>query len=977
VSMREFTIPAVVTGAALGLVFAASSLYLVLKIGMTVSASIPVAVLAITLFKAFSKVTGLRKATILENNVTQTAGSAGESIAFGVGVTMPALMMLGFHMDLARVMVVSVLGGLLGILAMIPLRRAFIVKMHGKPGQPGTLLFPEGTACAQVLISGEKGGSAGKLVFFGFGLAFLHKLVVEGMFLLSAVVKFPFTFINKTAEFAQDMASELLGVGYIIGLRTSAMMMGGAVLGYLVIIPMIFFIGEHSDTVVPPGEKLIKDMSVKDIRNAYLLYVGAGCVATAGIISMLKTMPMIVRGLIASVRGAKGGPVAAGPVKRTDNDMSMKVVLFGSLGLVGLLTIFLAQQVDPVKAVLGAGLVVVFGFLFVTVSSRLTGEIGSSSNPISGMTIATLMLTCLLFVSLGMTSVEERVLALCVAAVVCVASSNGGSTAQSLKTGFLVGGTPKAGQYAILVGALTSALVIGGTLILLNESKTIYSQRPDLLPAVTLTPAEVGRLKQTERYEGAEYAAFDTRNEELTKPAGDYVPRPEVAAAKEGRYLVERETGKIRYLKDPTILGKLDARDDGTPVTRIDAPKTQLMSIIINGVLKQELNWSMVGLGAMIALMLELCGVSALAFAVGLYVPISVSSPIFLGGIVRWLVDKKFAREGAAAMAAAGDDPEKKAAAEVETLRKTETSGGVLLASGYIAGGSIAGMLLAFMAFSENWPGDLGQYQYGKVPFGQVATLEQAADTYAQQTLGYDRAALEAEVTHDNLAAFEKIALQVKPGDLRLGRLGVMVRQADKKPKVAEQPPTLTPTEKKLAELNALRDEVIELSADETYQWVTVKAGTVLKVPGVEPITAPATVTIGQIANDLFHDPKPDTAKQIAELNTLTLGVKEGADPLTVPVPAGTEIRVPKRLVVETDTPLPALASQVLGRERYAPRLFKANATVLELPKELPAAARLTKPQSDWPSIMAFVGLMVILLVVGLRAAKEEEPETR
>ncbi len=968
VTMREFTWSAVVTGAALGLVFAASSLYLVLKIGMTVSASIPVAVLAITLFKAFSRVTGLRQATILENNVTQTAGSAGESIAFGVGVTMPALMMLGFHMDLARVMVVSVLGGLLGILAMIPLRRAFIVKMHGKPGQPGTLLFPEGTACAQVLISGEKGGATGKTVFFGFGLAFLHKLIVEGMALLMGTFKYPLTFINKSAVFAQEMASELLGVGYIIGMRTSSMMMGGAVLGYLVIIPLIYFIGEHSDTILPPGEKLIKDMSVKQIRDSYLLFIGAGCVATAGIISMVKTLPMIVRGLLASLRGPKGGPAAEGPVKRTDNDMSMKVVLFGSLGLVGLLTVFLAQQVDPVKALLGAGLVVVFGFLFVTVSSRLTGEIGSSSNPISGMTVATLMLTCLIFVSLGMTSVEERVLALCVAAVVCVASSNGGSTAQSLKTGFLVGGTPKAGQYAILVGALLSAVVIGGMLILLNDSKTIYSQRPDVLPAVTLTPAEVARLKQSESYGGVSYAAFDTRNEELTKPAGDYVPRPEVAAAKDGRYLVERDTGKIRYLKDPNIMGKLEARDDGTPVTRIDAPKTQLMSIIINGVLKQELNWSMVGLGAMIALMLELCGVSALAFAVGLYVPIQYSAPIFLGGLIRFFVDMKFATEGAAAVKAAGNDPEKRAAAELEALRKTETSGGVLMASGYIAGGSIAGMLLAFMAFSEDLPGDMAQYQYGTVPFGHAATLEQAADEYAQRQLGYDRAALEAEVARAEAAKMAEFAKLIRVSVTPPGGMQVIGKLT---PKVASQPEKKSPSEKKLAALNTLRDEVKELSENEPYNWVTVKAGTALKVPGVEPLTVSKPTTIGAIAKDIYNDSSPETAKQIAELNTITLGVKEGADPLTVAVPGDTEIKIPARFLVEADTPLPKLAGQLLGRERKAPQLFKSNAAVLELPKELPAEAKLTKPQPEWPSVLAFAGLMAVLLVVGLRTPKE------
>ncbi len=250
--MPEFTLPAVLSGTFLGLIFAASSLYLVLKVGMTVSASIPVAVLAITLFRALTKAFGLRRATILENNITQTAGSAGESIAFGVGVTMPALMMLGFDMDLTRVMVVSILGGVLGILAMIPLRRAFIVKMHGRPGQPGTLLYPEGTACAQVLIAGEAGGTTGAAVFLGFGIAFLHKWLTIGLNVIKETISIPVKAISKAAVFSGDMASEMLGVGYIIGVRTSSIMMGGAVLGYLVIIPMIYFIGKHSSEPIPP-----------------------------------------------------------------------------------------------------------------------------------------------------------------------------------------------------------------------------------------------------------------------------------------------------------------------------------------------------------------------------------------------------------------------------------------------------------------------------------------------------------------------------------------------------------------------------------------------------------------------------------------------------------------------------------------------------------------------------------------------------
>jgi putative OPT family oligopeptide transporter len=762
--MPEFTWSAVLLGTSLGLIFAASSLYLVLKVGMTVSASIPVAVLAITLFRAFSSAFGFRRATILENNIVQTSGSAGESIAFGVGVTMPALLMLGFDMDLPRVMIVSILGGILGILAMIPLRRAFIVKMHGRPGQPGTLLYPEGVAAAQVLISGEKGGTTGATVFVGFGIAFVHKFLTIGLNALRETIAVPIGVINKAAVFSADMASELLGVGYIIGMRTGAIMMGGAVLGYLVLIPTIYFVGENATVVIPPSsEKLIKDMSIGEIRNNYLLFIGAGCVASAGLISMARTLPMIYRSArsgMASVRG--GGMGGEGAVRRTDNDMPMTVVIFGSLGLLVLLAAFLMTEVGLVSAVLGGLLVLLFGFLFVTVSSRLTGEIGSSSNPISGMTTATLMVTCLIFLGLGMVSPRDRVLALSVAAVVCIAASNGGTTAQSLKTGFLVGGTPRAMQWAILFGALISALVIGGTLLAFNAAGTVYSDDVEYLPLevtpgssevisrdeldslkkkekhqgkeylvivkaadkkiylvepgtgkvaaiklpVVLNSEERKRLEDRETYQGKEYLILDTRREFFVKKKDDDPKKGDRAelikvpdgTAPEGRFLVDPDTGRVVFIKDPTI-GGIITEHNGVKTTRFPAPKTKIMQIIIDGVLTLKLNWSLVLIGAMIAVTLELCGVSSLAFAVGLYVPIQYSVPIFIGGILRWGVDAYQARQSAATVAAAGDDPEARARAEIEAIRKSETSPGVLLASGYIAGGSLAGVVVAFLEF--------------------------------------------------------------------------------------------------------------------------------------------------------------------------------------------------------------------------------------------------------------------------------------
>ncbi|MER3416907.1 MAG: oligopeptide transporter, OPT family [Gemmataceae bacterium] len=718
--LPEFTLGALVTGTALGLIFAASSLYLVLKVGMTVSASIPVAVLAITLFRWLSRAFGLRRATILENNIVVTSGSAGESIAFGVGVTMPALLFLGFDMDLARVMVVSVLGGLLGILAMIPLRRAFIVRLHGRPGQPGTLLYPEGVAAAQVLISGEKGGMTGATVFIGFAIAFVHKFATIGVQMLKETVQIPIAWINRAAVLAGDMASELLGVGYIIGLRTAGIMMAGAVLGYLVIIPTIYFVGQYAPTVIPPSsEKKIGEMSISELRNNYLLYMGAGCVAAAGIISMGRTLPLIVKSVrsgLATVRSGTVGP--GGGVRRTDDDMSLRVALWGSLGLLGLLAAFLVPEVGPISAILGALLVLFFGFLFVTVSARLTGEIGSTSNPISGMTTATLMITCLIFLALGMTSPKERVLALSVAAVVCIAASNGGTVAQALKTGFLVGGTPRSMQYAILIGALVSALVIGGTLLLFNAAGTVYTDDPQYLlkdargDVLVLTPEELERLRtaigETERYGNKEYLVFDTRREAFSVARGDrreLVKVPE-GLAPEGRFLIDPETRRVSYLKDPVIGGKLKtlpaAPSPDAPtreLTRFDAPKTQVMKIIIDGVLTQKLNWTLVLIGAMIAITLELCGVASLPFAVGVYVPIQFSVPIFIGGLLRWGVDRYLEKQTAAELAAAGDDPEARARAEIEAIQRTETSPGVLLASGYVAGGSMAGVVVAFLEF--------------------------------------------------------------------------------------------------------------------------------------------------------------------------------------------------------------------------------------------------------------------------------------
>jgi putative OPT family oligopeptide transporter len=756
--MPEFTWSAVLVGAVLGIIFGASSLYLVLKIGITVSASIPVAVLSITLFRWLGHAFGLRNRTILENNIVQTAGSAGESIAFGVGVTMPALMLIGFEMEWSRVMLVSVLGGLLGILMMIPLRRAFIVHLHGKPGEPGKLLYPEGTACAQVLISGDKGGASGKMVFVGFGIAIFHKWLTEGMNLLLSTLTLPLRTHGATGAFARiaaftgDLASELLGIGYIIGLRTSALMFAGAILGSLVIAPTVAIMGPES-------------WDMEYIHNHFLRGIGAGCLSAAGIISMARTLPMIVRSFASGLSTMRGGRVVDETHKsRTENDLPPSVVFGGSLVLLAALTAFLLQEVSPIAALAGAGLVVLFGFLFVTVSSRLTGEIGSSSNPISGMTIATLLMTCLIFFALGWTTPSDGVLALSIGAVVCIASSNGGTTSQDLKTGFLIGATPRWQQWAILVGAITSAVVIGGTLLLFNQVGTVYSERN--LPDINLKD-KLDTLKETETFDGKTYHVWRPSDKE-EMPSG--IPDLKVEV-KRGKYLVD-DQGRVVRLVDPTITGSIDRRDKFVPIDsevvlnpdeikklettavvekdgvrkvyrlwknekeptdskyptrpevkedeylvdeaghvvyvnegqkvtlKFPAPKTQVMGVIINGLLKGDLDWTLILIGAFIAVTLELCGVSALAFAVGLYVPMSASTPIFLGGIVRWGVDLWIARRSRSVMSPNATE-EEKAEAEVRFIAESESSPAMLMASGFIAGGSLGGVLIAFLSMSD------------------------------------------------------------------------------------------------------------------------------------------------------------------------------------------------------------------------------------------------------------------------------------
>src|SRR3977135_3227644 len=487
--LRELTPLPLIMGTLLGMVFGASSLYLVLKVGLTVSASIPVAVLSITFFRFLSWISRskIRNATILENNIVQTAGSAGESIAFGLGVTMPAIMILGFDLEITRVMLVAILGGLIGILMMIPLRRALIVQQHGY------LKYPEATAWAEVLraaasaesrdaahagdalarAAADEAVSGGKIIIGGFAIGFIYYGLQQIFKIMKEAPTKVFGKPFDGASISLENNPALLGVGYIIGPRISALMMAGGVLSYLVLIPAIKYFGSAGTLpLAPETTHSIADMSVEEIQKRYILYIGAGAVAAAGIISLFRSIPLIWHGLKGGIAERRGSGAVRENVPRTDQDLSMKGVVGGIIAL--LVVIMIAPQLNLRFNLLGAVLIVAFGFLFVLVSSRLTGEVGSSSCPTSGMMIATLLLTCLIFLAIGWTAPPYFVTALSIGGIVCIASSNGGTISQDLKTGFLVGSTPRSPQIAILIGTLASALVLGYILMWLNQSSTVY-----------------------------------------------------------------------------------------------------------------------------------------------------------------------------------------------------------------------------------------------------------------------------------------------------------------------------------------------------------------------------------------------------------------------------------------------------------------------------------------------------------------------
>lgn len=619
--MAEFTIKSVLTGAFFGIVFGAATVYLALKAGLTVSASIPIAVIAITLGRKFLKT------TILENNIIQTTGSAGESIAAGVVFTLPGFLFLSEaksadFFNYFTILILAIVGGILGTLMMIPLRRSLIVKEHG------ILPYPEGTACASVLKAGEKGGEFAKTAFMGLGFAFAYAMLQKIFHVIAETPAFMTTQVNKffpSAKVSGEITPEYMGVGYIIGPKIAGVLVAGSVLAWFVFNPLLASL-VHPDLIANQLIKLgyLKDLSTAGgpggwdpvthtfndwsvaIYRAYVRQIGAGAVAAGGFITLIKTIPTIISSFKGSLGSLKKGTGPASVVARTERDLSLKVVGIGSLVLVLVIALmpggFIPGDNIGSKLLLGL-LVIIFGAFFVTVSSRIVGLIGSSNNPISGMTIATLMGTCLIFIAVKWTGHVYEPMALIVGGMICIAAANAGATSQDLKTGYIVGATPKYQQISLFVGAIVSSLAIGATIKILDA------------------------------------------------PSADMVAQG-----------IHHAIGTDKY----------------------PAPQGTLMATLVKGILSFNLDWQFVLVGVFIAIVMELCGIKALSFAIGLYLPLSTTLPIFAGGAIRGVAEWRNKKHNV------------HVAPEEEDLGK-----GNLYATGLVAGGAIAGVIVAFLSAND------------------------------------------------------------------------------------------------------------------------------------------------------------------------------------------------------------------------------------------------------------------------------------
>ncbi len=590
-SIPEFTLTSLIMGVVLGIIFGAANAYLGLKVGMTVSASIPVAVISMGILRGI-----LKKGTILENNMVQTVGSAGESLAAGVIFTVPALIIWGLEPRVTKIFLISLIGGCLGVLFMIPLRRFLIVKEHR------TLPYPEGTACAKVLMAGDVGGVKAKTVFLGVGIGAIYKFLMGGFGLWEEHPAW--NLIKKVnMKVGIDAMPALLGVGYIIGPRIAAYLFAGGALGWLVFIPGITLVGRGVEHPIFPATTLISEMGPDQIWNNYIRYIGAGAVCLGGIASLIKATPTIWESFRLGFKKLTQGISGKADSLRTQRDIPMAIVIIGALASAVILAVI--PQV-PVKLI-GAVLVVIFSFFFVTVSSRIVGLVGSSSNPASGMTIATLLATSLILLKLGWTGQAGMVAALSVGAVVCVAVCIAGDTSQDLKTGYLVGATPMKQQIGEFLGVITAASVVGWTVLILHRGYGIGS-------------------------------------------------------------------------------------------AELPAPQATLMSMVVKGVMTGAVPWLFVFIGMATALVVELMKIPSLPFAVGLYLPIELSTPIIIGGVLRGIVQRKTV-----------DSP------SLEYQEK-----GVLYSSGMIAGDALVGILLAVFA----WQGINLQFAKGWMgPFSRWGTL--------------------------------------------------------------------------------------------------------------------------------------------------------------------------------------------------------------------------------------------------------------
>ena len=651
-NVPEFTFKAVLFGAIFGIIFGAVTVYVGLRAGLTVSASIPIAVLSISLLRAFGK------ASILENNIVQTAGSAGESVAAGAIFTLPALIFMGFPFEYSRIFMLALIGGWIGVLFMIPLRRQLIVQEHGN------LLYPEGTACADVLVAGEKGGSFASRVFWGLGLGGAYTFLMATAQVWKQRPLYEPAWLPG-ASFRAEITSEYLGVGYIIGPRIAGTIFAGGVFSWLVLMPAIKFFGEGLAEPLYPSTIPVRDMTPGQLWESYIRPMGAGAVAMAGLITLMKTMPTIVNALrsgMKDIRSQQAGAATAGG--RLERDIAMKWVVLGSLAIIVVMWLMLTfnpiagARTSAFENLVASLFVVLFGFLFVTVSSRICGLIGTSANPVSGMTIATLMATCAMFLAMGWTAPAYSALAITIGGVVCVAAANAGATSQDLKTGFLIGATPYRQQWALMIGVMVSVFVIGGTLMLMNFGLSEFR------PMQRAVDIDKVRAEQSQR------GAAVRVEKELDDPHPQiYRDKPYILV----NALGSRELPDGKYLYDPDTRQIEVQWITGIGSDKAAAPQGRLMATVITGILNQRLPWRLVAMGVFLVIAVELLGIRSLSFAVGSYLGLHTTLAIFCGGIVRWAAERGQKPSGGHA--------------------ESDVSPGSLFASGLIAAGGVLGLI--------------------------------------------------------------------------------------------------------------------------------------------------------------------------------------------------------------------------------------------------------------------------------------------